>query len=32
MMGFEVASEGNFWQKDLGPVAVGGATSGNQLA
>ena len=25
MMGFEVASEGNFWQKDLWPGSVPGA-------
>jgi hypothetical protein len=27
MMGFEVASEGNFWQKDLGSGSLGGSTS-----
>jgi GNAT superfamily N-acetyltransferase len=27
MMGFEVASEGKFWQKDLGPASVHGAAS-----
>jgi GNAT superfamily N-acetyltransferase len=27
VMGFEVASEGNFWQKDLGTVSVGGESS-----
>jgi GNAT superfamily N-acetyltransferase len=27
MMGFEVASEGNFWQKDLASGSVGGPTS-----
>jgi GNAT superfamily N-acetyltransferase len=27
MMGFEVASEGNFWQKDLASGSVGGSTS-----
>ena len=27
MMGFEVASEGNFWQKDLVSGSVGGSTS-----
>jgi GNAT superfamily N-acetyltransferase len=27
MMGFEVASKGNFWQKHLGPGSVGGAPS-----
>ena len=27
MMGFEVASEGKFWQQDLGPESVLGAAS-----
>jgi GNAT superfamily N-acetyltransferase len=31
MMGFEIASEGNFWQKDLGSVSVGGESNGRRL-
>jgi GNAT superfamily N-acetyltransferase len=31
MMGFEVASEGNFWQKDLTLPPQGGAASGKQV-
>ena len=27
MMGFEIASEGNFWQKDLEPPTQDGATN-----
>lgn len=30
MMGFEVASEGIFWQKEVAAVAEGGAPSGNK--
>jgi hypothetical protein len=31
MMGFEIASEGNFWQKDLASAPLDGATSGKQV-
>ncbi len=31
MMGFEIASEGKFWQKDLALASPGGATSGKQV-
>ena len=31
MMGFEVASEGNFWQKDLEPATQDGATNSQDV-
>ena len=31
MMGFEVASEGNFWQKDLGSVPMGAEWGGRKV-